>query len=173
MGTLAGGRGKRNLAGDYFPLAEGDHSSRNKITAGFGPTLRYGRERCASPSHRPVSCHRGRSAARSSGVFPHGNDDWHFHESRRQNYRQNPHPHPQRGTDVPAQRNPTSADAPAYRIFGSDRAELGAAWEKTAEATGRKYLSVRLDDPTFAGPLYASLLEQEDGTHNLIWNRRT
>jgi uncharacterized protein (DUF736 family) len=69
--------------------------------------------------------------------------------------------------------NPTSADAPAYRIFGSNRAELGAAWEKTAEATGRKYLSVRLDDPTFAAPLYASLLEQEDGTHNLIWNRRT
>jgi uncharacterized protein (DUF736 family) len=68
--------------------------------------------------------------------------------------------------------NPTSADAPAYRIFGSNRAELGAAWEKTAEATGRKYPSVRLDDPTFAGPLYASLLEQEDGTHNLIWNRR-
>jgi len=28
MGTLAGGRGKRNLACDYFPLAEGGHSSR-------------------------------------------------------------------------------------------------------------------------------------------------
>jgi uncharacterized protein (DUF736 family) len=59
-------------------------------------------------------------------------------------------------------------------IASSDRTgELGAAWEKTAEATGRKYLSVRLDDPTFAAPLYASLLEQDDGTHNLIWSRRT
>jgi len=69
--------------------------------------------------------------------------------------------------------NQTNADAPAYRIFGSNKVELGAAWEKTAEATGRQYLSVRLADPTFAGPLYASLLEQEDGTHHLIWNRRT
>jgi len=28
MSTLAGGRGKRNLACHYFPLAEGGHSSR-------------------------------------------------------------------------------------------------------------------------------------------------
>jgi len=69
--------------------------------------------------------------------------------------------------------NQDHADAPAYRIFASNQAEVGGAWEKTAEATGRKYLSVRLDDPTFAAPLYASLLEQEDGTHNLIWSRRT
>jgi uncharacterized protein (DUF736 family) len=69
--------------------------------------------------------------------------------------------------------NPTSADAPAYRIFAGNKSEVGGAWEKTAEATGRKYLSVRLDDPTFAAPLYASLLEQEDGSHNLIWSRRT
>jgi uncharacterized protein (DUF736 family) len=68
--------------------------------------------------------------------------------------------------------NQTNVDAPAYRIFGTNKSELGAAWTKTAE-TGRKYLSVRLDDPTFALPLYASLLEQEDGTHNLIWSRRT
>ena len=67
--------------------------------------------------------------------------------------------------------NQTNVDAPAYRIF-LGKSELGAAWEKTAEATGRKYLSVRLDDPSLTGPLYASLLEQEDGTHNLIWSRR-
>ena len=69
--------------------------------------------------------------------------------------------------------NQTTAESPAYRIFHSNKSEIGAAWEKTAEATGRKYLSVRLDDPTFAGPLYASLLEQEDGTFNLIWSRRS
>jgi len=69
--------------------------------------------------------------------------------------------------------NQDHADAPAYRIFASNQAEVGGGWEKTAEATGRKYLSVRLDDPTFAAPLYASLLDQEDGTHNLIWSRRT
>jgi uncharacterized protein (DUF736 family) len=69
--------------------------------------------------------------------------------------------------------NQTSPDAPDYRIFAANKMEAGAAWEKTAEASGRKYLSVRLDDPSFAAPLYASLLEEEDGTHTLIWSRRS
>jgi uncharacterized protein (DUF736 family) len=103
----------------------------------------------------------------------HGNDDWHFHKSRRQNHRQNPHPHPQRGTDLPPQRKPDQRRRPGISNLRLESGGAGAAWEKTAEATGRKYLSVRLDDPTFAAPLYASLLEEEDGTHNLIWNRRT
>ena len=68
--------------------------------------------------------------------------------------------------------NLTNPDAPAYRIFAANKAEVGGAWEKTAEASGRKYLSVKLDDPSFAGPLYASLLEEEDGSHTLIWSRR-
>jgi uncharacterized protein (DUF736 family) len=67
--------------------------------------------------------------------------------------------------------NQTNTDAPAYRIF-LGKSEVGGAWQKTAEASGRNYLSVKLDDPTFAAPVYASLLEQEDGTHNLIWSRR-
>jgi len=45
VGTLAGGRGKRNRACDYFPMSEGDHSAWNKIIAGFGFSLRYGRKR--------------------------------------------------------------------------------------------------------------------------------
>jgi uncharacterized protein (DUF736 family) len=69
--------------------------------------------------------------------------------------------------------NQTNPDAPAYRIFAANKAEVGGAWEKIAEASGKKYLSVRLDDPTFTGPVYASLLEQEDGTHTLIWSRRS
>ena len=60
--------------------------------------------------------------------------------------------------------------APAYRVF-SARSEVGAAWEKTAESSGRKYLSVRLDDPSFAAPIFANLIEQEDGIHELIWSR--
>jgi uncharacterized protein (DUF736 family) len=48
---------------------------------------------------------------------------------------------------------------------------VGAAWEKTAESSGREYLSVRLDDPSFAAPIFANLIEQEDGTHELVWSR--
>ena len=40
-------------------------------------------------------------------------------------------------------------------------------------ATQREYLSVKLDDPSFPAPIYASLVEAEDGeSYNLIWSRR-
>ena len=62
--------------------------------------------------------------------------------------------------------------APDFRIF-SGQTEFGAAWKKTARETGREYLSVKLDDPSFPAPIYASLVEAEDGSgHNLIWSRR-
>ena len=51
-------------------------------------------------------------------------------------------------------------------------AEIGAAWPKRS-AEQRDYLSVKLDDPSFPAPIYASLVEAEDGSgHNLIWSRR-
>ncbi len=60
--------------------------------------------------------------------------------------------------------------APDYRIQASGGYDVGAAWKKTSEA-GREYLSVTLDDPSFPATVYARLLEQEDGTHHLIWSR--
>lgn len=62
--------------------------------------------------------------------------------------------------------------APDYRVFAGP-VEIGAAWKKTAKETARAYLSVKLDDPSFAAPIYASLVEAEDGkAWNLIWSRR-
>ena len=59
---------------------------------------------------------------------------------------------------------------PAYRILCGP-AEIGAAWSRKSEA-GRDYFSVKLDDPTFQHPVYASLVEAEDGEgFNLIWSR--
>jgi uncharacterized protein (DUF736 family) len=49
--------------------------------------------------------------------------------------------------------------------------EFGAAWKKTS-GEGRDYLSVKLDDPSFPAPIYATLVEEEDDTHGLIWSRR-
>ena len=61
---------------------------------------------------------------------------------------------------------------PDFRIFAG-ATEFGAAWKKTARETQREYLSVKLDDPSFPAPIYASLVEAEDGSgHNLIWSRR-
>ena len=69
--------------------------------------------------------------------------------------------------------NKSKDSAPDYRIFlGS--IEAGAAWQRTARDSGRDYWSVRLDDPAFPAPLFASLVETEDGkTLNLLWSRRT
>ena len=69
--------------------------------------------------------------------------------------------------------NKSSDSAPDYRIvLGS--LEVGAAWQRTAKESGRDYWSVKLDDPAFVVPLYASLVETEDGkTLNLLWSRRS
>lgn len=76
----------------------------------------------------------------------------------------------------------SSDNAPAYRIFASGTgrgrdgadSELGAAWQKTS-AQQRDYLSVKIDDPALAGPLFATLVEDagdpDGGRFNLIWTR--
>jgi uncharacterized protein (DUF736 family) len=62
--------------------------------------------------------------------------------------------------------------APDYRIFAGST-EFGAAWKKTARDSDREYLSVKLDDPIFPAPLYASLVKVEDDDRfTLIGSRR-
>jgi uncharacterized protein (DUF736 family) len=62
--------------------------------------------------------------------------------------------------------------APDYRIFAGST-EFGAAWKKTARDSDREYLSVKLDDPSFPAPLYASLVKVEgDDSFTLMWSRR-
>jgi uncharacterized protein (DUF736 family) len=62
--------------------------------------------------------------------------------------------------------------APDYRIVAGST-EFGAAWKKTAKETSREYLSVKLDDPSFPAPIYASLVKGEgDDSFTLIWSRR-
>jgi uncharacterized protein (DUF736 family) len=76
--------------------------------------------------------------------------------------------------DTSVSMEPVSSDkegAPAYRLFAGD-VELGAAWAKTAKASGRLYHQVRLDDPSLPAPIFANLIEDRDtGDFALIWNR--
>ncbi len=63
-----------------------------------------------------------------------------------------------------------SDKSPDFRLF-SAKDECGAAWKKTSRE-GRDYLSVKLDDPSFPAPVYASLIETDDaGEYALIWSR--
>jgi len=65
-----------------------------------------------------------------------------------------------------------SDKAPDYRVFAG-AIEFGAAWKKTS-GEGRAYLSIKLDDPSFPAPIYATLVEGEEaGSYSLIWSRRS
>ena len=60
--------------------------------------------------------------------------------------------------------------APDYRIFAG-QTEFGAAWKRTSQQD-REYLSVKLDDPSFPAPIYATLIEVEgEEGLQLIWSR--
>ena len=62
-------------------------------------------------------------------------------------------------------------NGPHFRIY-SNSVELGAAWQKQAKQTDRDYLSVKLDDPSFPAPIYATLVEVEgEEGMQLIWSR--
>lgn len=74
--------------------------------------------------------------------------------------------------NVKATLRPSDKDhdkAPDYRVFAGN-VEFGAAWKKTSRE-GRDYLSLKLDDPSFPAPIFATLIEGENGEHGLIWSR--
>lgn len=64
--------------------------------------------------------------------------------------------------------NKSGEKSPDYRVFAGG-AEIGAAWMATAK-NGNAYLSVKIDDPSFASPIVARLVEM-DKSYTLIWNR--
>lgn len=47
--------------------------------------------------------------------------------------------------------------------------EIGAAWKRVSQ-DGREYFSAKIDDPSFAAPIYANLVQSGD-EHALIWSR--
>ena len=76
-----------------------------------------------------------------------------------------------KGVRVTAEENRSNDNAPTHRVFVG-KAEIGAAWTKRSNE-GRDYLSVKLDDPSFTAPIYATLVEGEEaGSYSLIWSRR-
>ena len=75
-----------------------------------------------------------------------------------------------KGVRIVPETNRANDTTPSHRIFVG-RAEIGAAWSKRSNE-GRDYLSVKLDDPSFNAPIYANLIDDEDGEgFTLIWSR--
>lgn len=68
--------------------------------------------------------------------------------------------------------NRANENAPSHRILAG-KVEIGAAWAKRSNE-GRDYLGLKLDDPSFTAPIYANLIDDENGeTASLIWSRPT
>jgi len=75
--------------------------------------------------------------------------------------------------NVKATLRPSQKDndkAPDYRVQAG-ATEFGAGWLKAARDTGAEYVSVKLDDASFPAPIYATLVQGDNGEHKLIWSR--
>lgn len=70
---------------------------------------------------------------------------------------------------VPARLRATDERAPTHRVFAGE-AEVGAGWQKQKE-NGERTISVKIDDPSFTGPIYPTLAMDEDHQWALFWSR--
>ena len=63
--------------------------------------------------------------------------------------------------------------APDFKMMIGDK-EFGAAWRATAKGeSGKPFLRVEIDDPSFAAPIRAALFENgEEGKGVLVWGRK-
>ena len=93
-----------------------------------------------------------------------GNDDngyhRHLHLHGQRLLRRHQDSRPQRQGQAGPRREPLR-EGSALPHLRLGNVELGAAWQKTAKDTERDYLSVKLDDPSFPAPIYATLIEVE------------
>jgi uncharacterized protein (DUF736 family) len=62
-----------------------------------------------------------------------------------------------------------SESAPDFRVTAGKN-EVGAGWKKDAKSGG-EYISLKIDDPSFTAPIFASLVASNEGGYNLLWDR--
>jgi uncharacterized protein (DUF736 family) len=55
-----------------------------------------------------------------------------------------------------------------FRLYAG-KAEIGVAWKKMSQAQ-QPYLTVKIDDPSLPAPVFAALLDADEG-YNLVWTR--
>ena len=157
----------------FLPLPQAAFLARQQSRRPAILRCRYGRERCGAIAPRLViAIEAAMGAARATdkettmatiGTFTKSSDGSGFVGTIKTVV-----------LNVKAKIAPADKDndkAPDYRIYASTT-ELGAAWKKTSNA-GREYLSVKLDDPSFPAPIFASLVAVEGKDEfALIWSRR-
>ncbi len=60
-------------------------------------------------------------------------------------------------------------NAPTHRVF-LGTSEIGAVWQKTSKED-RTYYSIKIEDPSFAAPLFATLIKGDDEIYSLLWTQ--
>ena len=66
--------------------------------------------------------------------------------------------------------NRTNPTSPSHRVYAG-MAEIGVGWPKW-DKTGREFLNLKVDDPSFPGPIYPTLVQSTDNrTFVLLWSR--
>ncbi len=76
------------------------------------------------------------------------------------------------GVKIIPEASRANENAPSHRVMVG-KAEIGAAWTRQS-SEGRSYLALKLDDPSFAAPIFANLFEDSEGdSSSLIWSRPT
>src|SRR3546814_17227529 len=68
-----------------------------------------------------------------------------------------------KATIRPVEREPDKA--PDHRVSAGG-VEFGAGWPKAARETGAEYLRLKLDDPAFPAPRYATLTQAHPRQYN-------
>jgi uncharacterized protein (DUF736 family) len=63
---------------------------------------------------------------------------------------------------------PTDGRGVDFRLY-SGKAEIGVGWKKMSQAQ-QPYVTVKIDDPRLDAPIFAALLDADEG-YNLVWTR--
>ena len=68
-------------------------------------------------------------------------------------------------------------NAPKFEVMALSAARawvrVGALFELASKESGLIFLNGKIEDPSFAQPLYVSLFQQQDGSYNVVWSRPT
>jgi uncharacterized protein (DUF736 family) len=60
-------------------------------------------------------------------------------------------------------------NSPDFRLLTSEGRRIGVAWEKTSQSSGKKYLSVIIEDPSAS--INCALFKTEAGDYVLTWQK--
>lgn len=66
----------------------------------------------------------------------------------------------------------TKERSPDYKIIAIyTGAEIGAGWNELSQRTDKPYISIKIDDPSFAYPMWCALTDAETDGYRLNWSR--